>query len=96
MTETASTATPSLEVAELETERLPLSDNSPGRKLTRKHVEHLNQAYWWLFEFGEDYIEQAVALRDLVLYLGNILDIEAGIQQGYLDSEGTPSRPKAV
>lgn len=91
-----SEAVQSLEIAELETERLPLSENPPGRKLTREHIEHLNQAYWWLAELDEEYREQADALRDLVLYLENILDIEAGIKQGYLDSEGIPISPKVV
>lgn len=53
--------------------------------ITRKHNEHLNQAYWWLAELGSEYAEQAEALRDIYYFLQNRMDIEEGIEQGYLE-----------
>lgn len=94
MSEALKTDAHSLEVEELPLTRLPLSENPPSRKLTRKHIEHLNQAYWWLNEYGDDYIEEATALKDVHYFCQRILDIEAGIKQGYLDGE--TKLPKVV
>lgn len=57
--------------------------------ITRDHIGHIYQAYYWLAELGDEYAEQAEALRDIQYFLQNILDIEEGIEQGYL--EGVPS-----
>lgn len=56
--------------------------------ITREHLEKLNAVYYWLAEAGEDYREQADILRDIYYFLQNMLDEEAGIEQGYLDNTG--------
>lgn len=55
---------------------------------TRKDLDNLNQAYWWLAELGEEYTEMAESLRDIYYSCEKILDVEAGIEQGYLDNTG--------
>ena len=66
----------------------PCKYNKTGTAgLTREHIEHQWQAYWWLAEAGEAYNDQANALRDLAVYLENILDVEDGVKQGYLIEE---------
>lgn len=64
--------------------------------MTWEKVNRLYQVYWWLMEAGDEYTEQAEILRDIYLFLQNMLDVEAGIEQGYLDSEGIPIAPKVV
>lgn len=67
-----------------------------GAGITWEHAQRLYQVYWWLMEAGDEYTEQAEILRDIYLFLKNMLDVEAGIEQGYLDGEGIPIAPKVV
>lgn len=64
--------------------------------ITWEHAQRLYQVYWWLMEAGDEYTEQANILRDIYLFLKSLLDVEAGIEQGYLDSEGIPVAQKVV
>ncbi len=97
----ATTAVSPLEVAALETERLPLSEviphlTNPRIYFTRKGVENLYQVYLWLAQCGDEYTEEAETLRNVYYFVQNILDIEAGIKQGYFDSETRSIRPLVV
>ena len=55
--------------------------------ITQDHIGHIYQAYYWLAELGDEYAEQAEALRDIQYFLQNMLDVEEGIEQGYLEVE---------
>ena len=52
--------------------------------ITREHEVALYQNYIWLAEFGEEYKRDAELARDTYLFVQNMLDIEGGIEQGYL------------
>ncbi len=52
--------------------------------ITREHVNGLQQNYPWLAELGEEYKRDTELARDTYLFLQNMLDIEDGIEQGYL------------
>lgn len=58
--------------------------------ITREQLDHLNVTYWQLAEAGDEYMEQSDALRDIYYFCQKLLDIEAGIEQGYLDGNGQP------
>lgn len=87
---TTTTASPTLEVATLDVQRLSLSEviphlTNPRIHFTRESIENLYQIYLWLAQVGDEYIEQAETVREMYLFCQNILDIEAGIKQGYLE-----------
>lgn len=101
MTGQATTAVSKLEVAELETERLPLSELTPHLAnpkihFTRENAENLFQIYYWLAEYGDEYTELAETVRNAYYFVQSLLDVEAGIKQGYLKSERQKKRPKVV
>lgn len=56
-------------------------------ELTREMLEEVNQVYWWLAEYGEEYLDQSNAIRDIHRYCENILDVKEGIEQGFLEQE---------
>lgn len=56
--------------------------------ITREHEVALYQNYIWLAEFGEQYKRDAELARDTYCFVQNILDIEEGIEQGYLTTGG--------
>lgn len=60
--------------------------------ITREQVEGLHSVYGWLNEAEGEYQEQAEILRDIYCFLTNMLDVKAGIQQGYL-TEGICDDP---
>ncbi|KKN41988.1 hypothetical protein LCGC14_0717920 [marine sediment metagenome] len=57
------------------------------RRLTRELLSEVDAVYWWLAECGEKYLDQSNAIRDIHSFCENILDIEEGIEQGFLDSD---------
>lgn len=65
-----------------------MSVDSGKSGITREQVEGLYSVYGWLNEAGEEYAEQAQILRDIYCFLQNMLDVEAGIEQGFLEANG--------
>ena len=63
-------------------------------ELTREMLEEVNQVYWWLAEYGEEYLDQSNAIRDIYLYCENILDVKEGIEQGFLEPGGNHDNRK--
>lgn len=59
--------------------------------ITREHTRGLYQNYLWLAELGEDYIRDAELARDTYCFVQNMLDIEEGLEQGYLTEVPTVS-----
>lgn len=64
--------------------------------ITQKHIESLHQVWGWLAEAGDEYKEQAEILRDIRHILQKIVDIENGIEQGYLSEEVESKRREAI
>lgn len=56
--------------------------------ITREYEVALYQNYIWLAEFGEEYKRDAELARDTYCFVQNMLDIEEGIEQGYLTTGG--------
>lgn len=59
-------------------------------ELTRELLEKVFSVWGWLAEAGEEYKEQADAIRDIHYFCVNHLDVKEGIEQGYLDNEAMP------
>lgn len=56
--------------------------------ITREHVEAVHQNYYWLAELGGEYKRATELARDTYCFIQNMLDIEEGVEQGYLTEEG--------